>query len=1079
MLSYNKYAKEYSSKVTGLIFLLLFISGSDTTAQELSAQLILQNGSSKIDSTSDQSAGKETIIESSSIQALQSNLPRIAAEYSLVASYATSAWSPPSPDPSGIAYIPSSGHILVCDGEIDEPTWDPPLWGGANVWERTLTDDPVGIFNTLAFSDEPTGVAYNPANQHIYFSDDTGTKSVYDLDPGADGAYGTSDDSFTSIKTSDYGSTDAEGVCYDTFEGHIFWVDGVNREVYEADPGPDGKLGGGDDTVTQFDVDALGIQDPEGVEFNTDNGHLYVLGTNDLIVETTRDGVYIQEFDISPLNARKPAGLAYGPTSNNPFTTSLYIVARGIDNDGNPTENDGMLYEISIGGSLPSISIYDVSVQEGDNGTVNADFTVSLSSISMDIVTVNYTTGDGTATSADNDYVNQNGQVTFQPGETSQSISVVVNGDITEEADETFFVNLSNAVNASIGDDQGIGIILDDDGSGPVTVSFQEGVNGINVSRDAEIQFNNPDINYGSETSIGVDGSPDVAALLFWDVASIPIGSIVQSVDITVNITNTSNATYEIYDLKRAWVESEATWNEYASGQNWQVGGADGPEDRGTTAFGAIVGSSTGTIISSLNAAGVAKVQSWVNNQSPNNGFIVQDYINHSNGLSFSSREAASVSERPKLTVTYVSSSEPLISIDDVVVNEGNSGTVNAVFTVRLSAASAQPVTVEYATASSSATAGSDYVSVSGQVSFAPGETSQPVTVVVNGDVEEESDEVFVVDLSNAVNASIADNQGVCTITDDDGSGPATVTVSFQDGVNGYSGTRDSNLMFNTQTSNYGSATTLDIDGRPDQSGLLSWDLAGIPFGSIIESADITLNITDGSGQTYEFYDLLQPWVEDEATWNEYASGQSWQIAGADGSADRGSVVLGDITPKSKGLTTISLNADGIAVLQSWIDNPSTNHGFIISDYTGATNGFSFSSREHSEVLNHPKLTVTYTGSSQAGNNSIYKSNLKETEVTWAELPLTLGLGPNYPNPFNSETHIQYSLPEQGQVRLSVYNIRGQEVRLLVNGIQSEGFKTILWDSRDDFGREVGSGLYFVRLIAGEKSFVRKVSLLK
>ena len=96
-------------------------------------------------------------------------------------------------------------------------------------------------------------------------------------------------------------------------------------------------------------------------------------------------------------------------------------------------------------------------------------------------------------------------------------------------------------------------------------------------------------------------------------------------------------------------------------------------------------------------------------------------------------------------------------------------------------------MTVDYATADGTATAGSDYVAVSGQVSFAPGETSQPVTVVVNGDVIEESDEAFFVVLSNAVNDTISDNQGTGTIIADD----ALFTVFFQDGINGYTGTRD------------------------------------------------------------------------------------------------------------------------------------------------------------------------------------------------------------------------------------------------------------------------------------------------
>jgi hypothetical protein len=119
-----------------------------------------------------------------------------------------------------------------------------------------------------------------------------------------------------------------------------------------------------------------------------------------------------------------------------------------------------------------------------------------------------------------------------------------------------------------------------------------------------------------------------------------------------------------------------------------------------------------------------------VNSPSSNDGLIVLDYLNARDGVDFSSRETATVGERPKLTVSYSTGSQSSLAIDDLTVTEGNSGTVNATFTVTLSPASAQTVTVDYGTTDGTATAGSDYVSVSGQVSFQPGETSQPVTVV-------------------------------------------------------------------------------------------------------------------------------------------------------------------------------------------------------------------------------------------------------------------------------------------------------------------------------------------------------------
>src|SRR5207248_1934875 len=91
----------------------------------------------------------------------------------------------------------------------------------------------------------------------------------------------------------------------------------------------------------------------------------------------------------------------------------------------------------------------------------------------------------------------------------------------------------------------------------------------------------------------------------------------------------------------------------------------------------------------------------------------------------------------------------PDITINDVTVTEGNSGSLNANFTVTLSASSAQTVAVAYATADGTATAGSDYQSNSGTLTFNPGITIQPVTIAVNGDTLDEANETFFVKLSN------------------------------------------------------------------------------------------------------------------------------------------------------------------------------------------------------------------------------------------------------------------------------------------------------------------------------------------
>ena len=99
----------------------------------------------------------------------------------------------------------------------------------------------------------------------------------------------------------------------------------------------------------------------------------------------------------------------------------------------------------------------------------------------------------------------------------------------------------------------------------------------------------------------------------------------------------------------------------------------------------------------------------------------------------------------------------PTLSINDVTVTEGNTGTVNATFMVTLSAASSQHVTVNFATADNTAIQPADYISSTGAMTFAPGETSKAITVSVKGDALDEASETFNVTLASPTNATIAD----------------------------------------------------------------------------------------------------------------------------------------------------------------------------------------------------------------------------------------------------------------------------------------------------------------------------------
>jgi uncharacterized repeat protein (TIGR01451 family) len=118
-----------------------------------------------------------------------------------------------------------------------------------------------------------------------------------------------------------------------------------------------------------------------------------------------------------------------------------------------------------------------------------------------------------------------------------------------------------------------------------------------------------------------------------------------------------------------------------------------------------------------------------------------------------------------------------MVSVGDATVSEPNAGNTNLGFTVTLSAASTNPITVNFATSNGTATAGSDYTTTTGTLTFAPGETSKTVLVPVMGDLMDEDDETLNLTLSNATNSIIVDSQGLGTILDND----AAPTVSVSD----------------------------------------------------------------------------------------------------------------------------------------------------------------------------------------------------------------------------------------------------------------------------------------------------------
>jgi hypothetical protein len=269
---------------------------------------------------------------------------------SLVRLTETSTWTPPSPDPAGVDYLPSPiDSLIVVDSEVDEM----PIFTGKNVYLSTTAGNLTGTCDTIAFTNEPTGVGVNPGNQHIFVSTDMNDR-IFEIDL-VDGVYCNGNDVVTATNVSTlYGITDAEDVTYGN--NTVFVADGVNAEVYSIPLGANGVLGGGDDgLVTHFDTLALGFTDMEGIGYNDDTGKLFLIsakGTEKYLGEiaTSGDPQTLLAYDLTLMGAgaNKRSDLTYAPSSQDPLTKNIYIASRNVDNNSNPNENDGQIWEIDI-----------------------------------------------------------------------------------------------------------------------------------------------------------------------------------------------------------------------------------------------------------------------------------------------------------------------------------------------------------------------------------------------------------------------------------------------------------------------------------------------------------------------------------------------------------------------------------------------------------------------------------------------------------------------------------------------------------------------------------------------------------
>lgn len=316
------------------------------------------------------------------------------------------------------------------------------------------------------------------------------------------------------------------------------------------------------------------------------------------------------------------------------------------------------------------------------------------------------------------------------------------------------------------------------------------------------------------------------------------------------------------------------------------------------------------------------------------------------------------------------------------------------------------------------------------------------------------------------------------------------VTVSFQQGVNGYTGCQsvdisDLNLVPGNNGTSFGDGNNDwcvgKLHGRPgfgyDISPLLRFDNLNIPVNAVVTNAALTLTHVmweNPSSRIIGRY-LNVPWygnINDTiggmgnapVGWERRLPATPWSAPGGTG---EGTDLIanklfysppdGSIMP-SNGEVTYNIPLD-LAVVQNWVSNPSSNNGFKLQ--VDAINvHIYYRQPQRPDILKRPKLTITYTLPT-----GIEPAN---------EIPSEYYVLQNYPNPFNPVTVISYGIPKQEFVTIKLYNELGAEIKTLVSEIKQAGSYGV------SLGTEgLASGIYFYRITAGNFAETKKMTIIK
>jgi Calx-beta domain len=445
--------------------------------------------------------------------------------------------------------------------------------------------------------------------------------------------------------------------------------------------------------------------------------------------------------------------------------------------------------------SPPTLSVNDVSVAEGNAGTTTVTFTVSLSAASGKTVAVDWATAAGTAT-AGVDYVTASGSRTIAAGATTATIAVTVNGDLTDEANETFTVGLSNPGNATIADASGTGTITDDDAAPTLSiddVSLAEGNAGTTTATftvslsaasgktvtvdwatadDDAIQPADYTAGSGTLTFVPGDTSETIAVTVNGDLVAeldelfrvtLSAPTDATPADATGLGTIVDDELLPVIDIDEPTVLEGAgpiTFTVSLSHQSASPVTIDWDTVAGTATNGPDYFDTNGTV-TFLPLDTTETVVITVNDDAT---FESDETM----ALNLSNAAGAPIGDAQGVGTIANDDDAPDVSAGNASVTEGNTGQRMLTFTVSLTGDTDVDATVDFATAGVTATQGTDFLGSTGTLTIPAGDTSATIAVVVNGDAAFESDETLSMTLSDPTSALVVDGTGVGTILNDD-----------------------------------------------------------------------------------------------------------------------------------------------------------------------------------------------------------------------------------------------------------------------------------------------------------------------